>query len=447
MSHAGTLAWFARHEVRLGWRDWLSMMTAGRRRRTRTVAIGLVLFALFLHLVAFFITAPFADVGRDPGTPTLVVITGTLLLSWSLMLSQAMESVTRAFYARADLDLIVASPVASRKLFAVRIGAMALSTILMATLLAAPFINVLAARSGLRWLAAYGIVAAMGLTATAAAVALTVALFRTIGPKRTRLVAQIVAAVIGAAFVIGLQVGAILSFGTLSRTAFLQSDALLAYAPAVDSLAWWPARAVLGDAACLAAVLAFVLLPGTYAIVRHLTLYDSIRHMYFIIPPFAVLAAAGWDMLLASSRRQIALVSAAAFAVGLAEPVVFQIRNHPNQTVYFSPLAGGPKGAFGRYDMEQSAGGNPTWNTGVNYGRQLAESGLLPQVAQLYRQAGGDRLVSGVQAGEYVSGGGDDRHGVPIVRTGVRRGGRIGRRRGCRRRCRPRCRSRRLGRG
>jgi hypothetical protein len=102
----------------------------------------------------------------------------------------------------------------------------------------------------------------------------------------------------------------------------------------------------------LAAVFALVLLPGTYAIVRHLTLYDSIRHMYFIVPPFAVLAAAGWDMLLASSRRQIALASAAVLAVGLAEPILFQIRNHPNQTVYFSPVVGGPKGAFGRYDMD-----------------------------------------------------------------------------------------------
>jgi len=45
---------------------------------------------------------------------------------------------------------------------------------------------------------------------------------------------------------------------------------------------------------------------------------------------------------------------------------------------------------FGRYDMEQSAGGNPTWNKGVDYRRQLAESGLLAQVAQLYRQAGAD---------------------------------------------------------
>jgi hypothetical protein len=45
---------------------------------------------------------------------------------------------------------------------------------------------------------------------------------------------------------------------------------------------------------------------------------------------------------------------------------------------------------FGRYDMEQSAGGNPSWNRGVHYGRQLAKSGDLAQVAHLYRLAGID---------------------------------------------------------
>ena len=73
-------------------------------------------------------------------------------------------------------------------------------------------------RGGSRWLGAYGVIVAMGAAAAALAVALTVALFRVIGPKRTRLVAQILAAVIGAAFVIGLQVAAILSYGTLSRS-------------------------------------------------------------------------------------------------------------------------------------------------------------------------------------------------------------------------------------
>ena len=81
------------------------------------------------------------------------------------------------------------------------------------------------------------------------AVALTIALFRVIGAKRTRLVAQIVAAVIGAAFVIGLQIAAIFSAGSLSRFAALQSDWMLAHAPDTHSAFWWPARAVLGDTA------------------------------------------------------------------------------------------------------------------------------------------------------------------------------------------------------
>ena len=45
----------------------------------------------------------------------------------------------------------------------VRIGAMAVSTVMMAVLLAAPFINVLIWRGGARWIAAYGVVAAVGL--------------------------------------------------------------------------------------------------------------------------------------------------------------------------------------------------------------------------------------------------------------------------------------------
>jgi ABC-2 type transport system permease protein len=132
---------------------------------------------------------------------------------------------------------------------------MAISVALMAVLLASPFINVLAARGGPRWLGAYGVVLAVGFAAAALAVALTIALFKTIGPKRTRLVAQVLAAVIGAAFVIGLQVGAILSYDTLSRIDFLQSDVLVALAPGVGSIVYWPARAMLGDMTALAGVL------------------------------------------------------------------------------------------------------------------------------------------------------------------------------------------------
>ena len=124
----------------------------------------------------------------------------------------------------------------------------------MSLALAAPFINVLSWLGGLRWLAAYGVAVALAMVAVALAVLLTVGLFRTIGPKRTRLGAQIAAAVIGASFAIGVQFGAILSFGTPSRVVFLQSEVLTRYAPDTASILWWPARAILGDLLALTAV-------------------------------------------------------------------------------------------------------------------------------------------------------------------------------------------------
>ena len=79
-------------------------------------------------------------------------------------------------------------------------------------------------------------------------------MFELIGPKRTRLIAQIAAAVIGAGFVIALQFAVIASTGTMSRVALLASEPIVAMAPDVDSILWWPARAALGDATALTAV-------------------------------------------------------------------------------------------------------------------------------------------------------------------------------------------------
>src|SRR5688572_435010 len=235
------------------------MLTAGKRHRARVVTLAIIGFAVVMHFIALSVIGNFSTIEPDTDRGTLVVITGCALLAWSLMMSQAMESVTRAFYARSDLDLILSSPVIAQRVFAVRIATIALSTMFMAVLLAAPFINILVWRGGARWLAAYGVVLAVGAVAAAMSVALTVALFRTIGPKRTRLAAQIVAAVIGAIFVIGLQMAAIVSYGTLSQLDFLRSEALVAMVPPLESVWWWPARAMIGDLAALAAMLSLAL--------------------------------------------------------------------------------------------------------------------------------------------------------------------------------------------
>lgn len=256
MSRPLSLARFAQHELRLSWRDTLSMMTAGRPDRERRLLIGVLIFAASLHGVAYMVLHYLVRAGLHPDLPTLVNVTVGILLAGSAMLSQAMETVTRSFYARSDSELILSSPAPAERLFAVRIGAVALSGALMSMLLIGPFINMLVILGGPRWLGAYGVLVSVSLAATALAVLLAAFLFQAIGPKHTRLLAQIVAAVIGAVFVIGLQVAALFSTGTYSRLAFLRSAYVLAHVPSVHSALWWVARAALGDGFCLAAVAA-----------------------------------------------------------------------------------------------------------------------------------------------------------------------------------------------
>jgi ABC-2 type transport system permease protein len=259
MNSTATLAWFARHELRIAWRDWLGMMTSGRRSRRIGVVVGLVIVAVVMHLLAYAVIGRAADPFASPAPGTLIVISASIVLGWALVLSQAIEQATKVFYARGDFDLIMSSPYPLTTVMSLRMGAVALTMIALAFVMVLPFVDVLALRGGLRWFATYGVTVAAALSATATALLATVALFRIFGPRRTRLAAQIVSAIVGAGFVIALQVGAILSYGTMSRFAVLMSDHASAYAPSPDSVLWWPARAILGDGVAMSALLAMSL--------------------------------------------------------------------------------------------------------------------------------------------------------------------------------------------
>ncbi|MEJ0011590.1 MAG: permease [Bauldia sp.] len=250
-----SLSFLARHELRLSWRDWQAMLTAGNRRRLGVAAIILTVVGLLLHLPAYAVISQFGTAHLAADKSTLVTTSLILLLFASLLLSQAMESVTRTLYSRGDLDLVLSSPLTSLRLFSMRIATNALLVALMALALSAPVIDTLALIGGPHWLAAYGVALSIGIFAAALAVAITLVLFRVLGPRRTRLVAQVVAAVIGAAFAIGIQVVAILSYGSVTRRAFVASDDMVAAAPDASSWLWLPARAALGNFPALAVVL------------------------------------------------------------------------------------------------------------------------------------------------------------------------------------------------
>jgi ABC-2 type transport system permease protein len=247
MTRPGTIRWFALNEARFAWRDWVSLMTGGNRRRMRIVVLGFAAYAVFMHGLAWLIVAPSADVVAAGDKNALIIITSTLILSGSLMLSQAMESVTRAFYSRGDMELILTSPAAMERLFAVRIAGIAVTVVVMGLVVAAPFIDVMIWLGGARWAAAYAVDVAVAMDAVVVALGVVFALFRAIGPKRARLVAQVAAALIGAGFAIGVQSAAIVSFGTITRMTGAPLAMLNAFAPDPDSAVWWPARAVLGQ--------------------------------------------------------------------------------------------------------------------------------------------------------------------------------------------------------
>lgn len=265
MNHAAALApaapgpslvWLAGHELRLAWRDWRGIITAGNRRRFSTALVVLAIVGLSLHLPAWAIVARFGEDGIDPDKGALVSVSLIVLLFMSLLLSQAMESVTRSLYSRGDLDLVLSSPVEPRRLFAVRIVANASLIAVMAVVLSAPFIDVLTLAGGPRWLAGYGVAIAFGLAMSAIAVAVTIGLFRLLGPRRTRLVAQVIAAVIGAAFAIGIQIGAIFLYGNMASSMVVAPDPVINVLPGEASPVWLPARAILGDWAALGFVAA-----------------------------------------------------------------------------------------------------------------------------------------------------------------------------------------------
>ena len=91
MSRAGTIFWFAHHEWRLAWRDWL-WLVSGRRWSKRRVALGLIAIAVFLHGFAYLVVSQSVDWSRPPDKRMLVMLTGTLALYGSMMLSQAMQA-------------------------------------------------------------------------------------------------------------------------------------------------------------------------------------------------------------------------------------------------------------------------------------------------------------------------------------------------------------------
>ena len=244
----GSTLWLLGHELRLNWRG----LMGGRRGAWR---LGSLAFVGVMLLIGGF---PVAWMLRGVEAPVnnLSILAADIvsLLVFSLMLSQTLAGATDALYTRGDLDLLFSSPLDPRKALTVRFASLAASAFASFGLLATPLLLPLALFGHWRWLALLPTLAALALTASGAGLALAVALFALIGPRRTRTVAQVLAAIIGAAFFLASQTRTLLgakSGGLAMQVVGAAADPRLRLPPLAD----WPLRAALGDPLPLAAML------------------------------------------------------------------------------------------------------------------------------------------------------------------------------------------------
>lgn len=95
--------------------------------------------------------------------------------------------------------------------------------------------------------------------------------------------------------------------------------------------------------------------PASLVILMKTTLYDTFRHMLFIVPPLAVMGGLGGNWLWVTSEpwprwlRGSIAVAAVAWLGGHAATLG---RLHPYEYVYYNSLVGGVPGAAGKYEVE-----------------------------------------------------------------------------------------------
>jgi ABC-2 type transport system permease protein len=201
---------------------------------------------VLMHLIAL----PFPFIlWETPAIPQIDILAGVTAGGLGLlimMVPAALIGTVKLIYSRGDMDLLLSSPIEPRSIVVVRVLTIALGLFALAGIFTLPFANLMAAFGYPRFLLGYIALLSMTLFATALGMLIAQGLFALLGARHTRLVAQIVAGLVGLAFLLLINLHNILSDGT--QTAALEKVSNLAdYVPAADSWIWLPARAAIGE--------------------------------------------------------------------------------------------------------------------------------------------------------------------------------------------------------
>ncbi|MGD9738120.1 MAG: hypothetical protein AB7O56_09710 [Bauldia sp.] len=247
MFRRASIPWLIAHELRVAWRSIGSGGRKGTPKKGGFWRSPITGVAILLVLgMAIGVPAAMALQGTEiVAAPLLVLILDAVLfLLFTLILSTALVATVDAFYQRGDLDLLLSSPLPPRKTLTVRAVSISITPMLLFGALVTPFVIPAAVLGHPELLGVYPVIFSLALLGTAAALALAMGLFVVIGPRRTRVAAQILAAVMGGLFVIVAQLPNIVGnnedfWGNFVANLLQGGD--------LPAIVRWPAEAVLGS--------------------------------------------------------------------------------------------------------------------------------------------------------------------------------------------------------
>jgi tetratricopeptide (TPR) repeat protein len=97
----------------------------------------------------------------------------------------------------------------------------------------------------------------------------------------------------------------------------------------------------------------FFLFPIAYIILKQSYIYNGIRHLLFIFPPLIVLSALLWNRTLQLLKRSAFYYAFLILLVaGMLQALVWGVKAHPYQSMYFSPLVGGNLAVYHQYETD-----------------------------------------------------------------------------------------------
>lgn len=245
----GSSAWLIANELRLSWRQ----MTLPRKKtglekpRRFPPWMGLALMGVGYLAWAIFCVWIFGyEVGSEVSPLKPKDVRGAVVLftdlglvgAFTLMMSVTIALTAQSFVERSDLDLLLTSPIPPERILTARCFGIFLSAAQFLLLAITPALIGMAIYSSPQWLSLLLMVLNLAALAQIVGLWLAVVIFRTLGPRRGKTFAQVLAAITGAIFFLVLQLRNLLSqdqrvelfslFKGLSKSPELSANSILA---------------------------------------------------------------------------------------------------------------------------------------------------------------------------------------------------------------------------